>query len=73
VERRGRGISAKRKTLAASGAKDRKHRTEDALVCLAEQGAARLQAQQCRGSFSGRRRWRFVAARRQMSTHRQIS
>ena len=34
---------------------------EDALACLAEQGAARRQARQYRGWFSGRRRWRLVA------------
>ncbi len=56
-----RDMFAKRKTLAASGAEVRKHDAEDALACLAEQCAARRQARQCRGSFSGRRRWRFVA------------
>jgi hypothetical protein len=59
---------AKRKTLAASGAEIPRHGAEDApasledaLACLAEQGAARSQARQCWGSFSQRRRWRFVA------------
>ena len=62
------GMFAKRERLAASGAEDCKHGAEDALACLedalaglAEQGAARRQARQYRGSFSGRRRWRFVA------------
>jgi hypothetical protein len=59
---------AKRETLAASGAEARKHGAEDAsasledaLAYLAEQGAARPQARQCRGSFSRRRRCRFAA------------
>jgi hypothetical protein len=56
-----REMFAKRETLAASGAEDRKHGVEDALACLAEQDAARPHARQYRGSFSGRRFWRFVA------------
>ena len=62
-----RDMIAKRETLAASGAEDRKHDAQDALACLenaraclAEQGMARGQARQCRGSFSGRRRWRLA-------------
>ena len=58
---RAKDMFAKRKMLAASGAEDCKHSAEDALACLAEQCAARRQARQYRGSFSGRRRWRFVA------------
>ena len=57
---RAKGMFAKREMLAASGAEDRKHSAEDALACLAEQGAARRRARQYRGS-SGRRRWRFAA------------
>jgi hypothetical protein len=63
-----RDIFAKRETLAASGAEVRKHGAEDApasledaLTYLAEQGATHPHAQKCRGSFSGRRRWHFVA------------
>ena len=63
-----RDTIAERETLAASGAEDRKHGAQDALACLenaraclAEQGAARRLARQCRGRFSGPRRWRFVA------------
>ncbi len=60
VERRAKGMFAKRKMLAASGAEDRKHGAEDALA-LAEQCVALRRARQYRRSFSGRRRWRFVA------------
>ena len=57
---RAKDMLAKREMLAASGAEDRKHGAEDALA-LADQCAARRQARQYRGSFSGRRRWRFAA------------
>ena len=65
---RAKDTIAERETLAASGAEDRKPGAQDALACLenararlAEKGAARRQARQCRGRFSGRRRWRFAA------------
>jgi hypothetical protein len=70
-----RDIFAKRETLAASGAEVRKHGAEDApasledaFAYLAEQGAAMPGLVFQAAALAFRR-----AARRQMSTHRQIS
>jgi hypothetical protein len=63
-----RDVFAKRETLAAPGAEDRKHGAEDALASLAEPGAAILGLAFRAAALASRR-----TARRQMSTQRQIS